>query len=225
MMLLLLRLQGPMQSWGTQSLFSVRDTGLEPSRSGVTGLICAALGRPRDAEITDLALLRMGVRVDREGALRSDYHTAQNILRAGGGRKDTELSTRWYLSDAAFLIALQGDNDELLQNIHRALRNPHWPLFLGRKSFVPSAPIWLPNGLIVNGDLDVQLRSQPRLVQPRADDDQQIARIVVEDPLGTEQRQDFPISFALRKFAARTVATHFWPVPAFVQDSPNALPD
>ena len=37
---LLLRLAGPMQSWGVQSRFSVRDTGLEPSKSGVIGLLC-----------------------------------------------------------------------------------------------------------------------------------------------------------------------------------------
>ena len=31
---LLMRLAGPMQSWGTQSRFTVRDTGREPSKSG-----------------------------------------------------------------------------------------------------------------------------------------------------------------------------------------------
>ena len=45
---LLLRLAGPMQSWGTQSRFTIRDTGLEPSKSGIIGLLCAALGKPRD---------------------------------------------------------------------------------------------------------------------------------------------------------------------------------
>src|SRR5258708_39825081 len=73
---LLLRLAAPMQSWGTQSRFVVRDTGLEPSKSGVIGLLCAALGRPREAPVEDLAGLRMGVRVDREGVMQTDYHTA-----------------------------------------------------------------------------------------------------------------------------------------------------
>ena len=44
---LLLRLQGPMQSWGTTSRFDERDTQLEPSKSGVLGLVCAAIGRDR----------------------------------------------------------------------------------------------------------------------------------------------------------------------------------
>lgn len=40
---LLLRLAGPMQSWGTDSKFDVRRTGREPSKSGVIGLVAAAL--------------------------------------------------------------------------------------------------------------------------------------------------------------------------------------
>ena len=45
---LLLRLKAPMQSWGVSSRFSIRDTGKEPSKSGVIGLFCAALGISRD---------------------------------------------------------------------------------------------------------------------------------------------------------------------------------
>ena len=76
---LLLRLAGPMQSWGTQSRFTVRDTGSEPSKSGVIGLLCAALGLGRAAPLDEFASLRMGVRVDAPGMMQVDYHTA------GGG--------------------------------------------------------------------------------------------------------------------------------------------
>ena len=62
---LLIRLIAPMQSWGVQSNYTVRDTGLEPSKSGVIGLLCAALGRPREADVADLTAVRMGVRIDR----------------------------------------------------------------------------------------------------------------------------------------------------------------
>ena len=65
---LLIRLAGPMQSWGTQSRFFTRDTGHEPSKSGVIGVLCAALGWGREAPLDDLARLRMGVRVDRPGS-------------------------------------------------------------------------------------------------------------------------------------------------------------
>ena len=90
MSVLLMRLSGPMQAWGVQSRFGVRDTTREPSKSGVVGLLAAALGRPRYAAIDDLAALRMGVRVDREGTLLRDYHTAQEVYRAKGGVKQTE---------------------------------------------------------------------------------------------------------------------------------------
>ena len=75
MMTLLLRLAGPMQSWGTASKFRERDTEREPSKSGVVGLVAAALGRPRTAPIADLAAFEMGVRVDHEGVLQRDYQT------------------------------------------------------------------------------------------------------------------------------------------------------
>ncbi len=105
---LLMRLAGPMQSWGTRSRFGNRDTGLEPSRSGVVGLLCAALGLARDHPLDDFApdRLRMAVRVDREGRLMRDFHTAQNVRRAdpSKGVQDTVLSERFYLADADFLV-------------------------------------------------------------------------------------------------------------------------
>jgi CRISPR-associated Cas5-like protein len=73
---LLLRLSAPLQAWGVQSRFTVRDTGREPSKSGVVGLLCAALGRGRDQPIDDLAALRMAARVDQEGRILRDYHVA-----------------------------------------------------------------------------------------------------------------------------------------------------
>ncbi|VAW35188.1 hypothetical protein MNBD_CHLOROFLEXI01-3203, partial [hydrothermal vent metagenome] len=63
---LLLRCVAPLQSWDTQSNFGVRTSGREPSKSGIVGLLCAALGRPRTEPVADLAALQMGVRVDRE---------------------------------------------------------------------------------------------------------------------------------------------------------------
>lgn len=107
---LLLRLQGPLQSWGTTSRFDERDTQLEPSKSGVLGLVCAALGRDRCEPVDDLAALIMGVRVDREGVVLRDYQTATGILNAAGkvDMNRTVVSPRYYLSDAAFLVGFEG---------------------------------------------------------------------------------------------------------------------
>ena len=202
---LLMQLVAPMQSWGVQSNFGHRDTGLEPSKSGVIGLVCAALGRDRSEPIDDLATLRMGVRVDRAGTLKVDYHTAQDVMKADGGRKDTELSRRYYLSDAAFLVGLEGDAT-VLRAVHAALLNPHWMLFLGRKAFVPSRPIGLRDGLSENG-LQNALQSRSPLCAP----DSKAMRFVIEDEDGESVRPDQPVSFALgaRSFRSRRVHTLF----------------
>lgn len=68
---LLIRLAAPMQSWGDESKYDIRQTWKEPSKSGVIGLLAAALGLKRDSEdIPALsASLRMGVRVEMPGRL------------------------------------------------------------------------------------------------------------------------------------------------------------
>jgi CRISPR system Cascade subunit CasD len=205
---LLLRSSGPLQSWGVQSRFSIRDTGLEPSKSGVVGLLCAALGRPRSAPVADLAALQMGARVDREGRLAYDFHTAQHILKAGGGIKDTEPSRRYYLSDAAFLVGLAGDDLALLRRLHDALRDPVWPLYLGRKAFVPGEPVWLEDGLRPDAGLRAALEIYPWLGPAHQEPPEQL-RLVLEDPDGAEVRPDQPLSFAERRFAPRRVSTTF----------------
>jgi CRISPR system Cascade subunit CasD len=202
-----------MQSWGVQSRFGVRDTGLEPSKSGVLGLACAAMGiaRTDEAQLAQLAHLIMGVRVDREGRLRVDYHTASNVLKAGGGLKDTELSNRYYLADALFLVGLAGDDLPLLKCIHAALRNPVWPLFLGRKAFVPGQPVWLVDGLKPNSSLQDALACYPPLTTPSENGR---FRLVLEDPDGVIVRSDQPISFQARRFAPRRLTIQYVTAPS-----------
>jgi CRISPR system Cascade subunit CasD len=208
MNVLLLRLCGPMQSWGVQSRFSVRDTGLEPSKSGVVGMLAAALGRPRNADVTDLARLQMAVRADVEGILRYDFHTAQNVLKAGGGIKDTEPSRRYYLADARFLVGLAGDDQVLLNLVSDALSDPVWPLFLGRKAFVPSLPLCAPPGVYHDADMMSVMKSYPWL-GPQQKERPERLRVVIEDPSGAEVRHDQPLSFAERRFAPRRMTTVF----------------
>lgn len=218
---LLLRLVGPMQAWGTQSRFTHRDTGLEPSFSGVLGLLCAALGRPRDAGVDDLAHLSMGVRVDREGIMRVDYHTTggshlrsetgYGVPSPDGGKRGTVLSDRYYLADAEFLVGLEGDR-ALLEEIRDALRAPRWQIFLGRKAFVPSAPVYLPDaapwdGGLRDAPLEEALRTYPWLghLPPGRKPDADTLRLILPDALGGDLRTDVPLSFAERRFATRMV--------------------
>lgn len=204
---LLLRLQGPMQSWGTTSRFDERETQLEPSKSGVLGLICAALGRDRAEPVDDLAALAMGVRIDREGTPMRDYQTATGVLIASGkpDLKRTVVSPRYYLADAAFLVGLEGADRTLLAAVHNALRQPVWPLALGRKSFVPASPVYLPDGL-QDGDLLASLSSYPPLASLAAGGKR---RLLLEHPAEGSVRLDQPLApFAQRRFGPRYVVTH-----------------
>ncbi len=153
---LILRCSGPMQSWGTSSRFIERDTLKEPSKSGVIGLLCAALGLPRTEQeiVLEFSQMRMLVRVDRKGILAYDYQTAQNVLKSNTGRVDkgdnTVQSWRYFLADAQFLVGLQAETEqqnELLECSWEALKQPRYPLALGRKSYVPSLPVYLKDGL------------------------------------------------------------------------------
>lgn len=201
-----------MQSWGIESRFGVRDTGREPSKSGVIGLLCAALGRRRDAAVDDLAALRMGVRVDREGRLAMDYQTIQTIS-VDGQIKDTKTSQRYYLANAAFLAGMEGPR-ALLQDIHNALRDPHWMLYLGRKAFVPGEPVWLADGLRKDQSIIEALRTYPHLVTDTDGEEPEARlRVVLDDPDGELFRRDVPLSFAERRFTSRRVKTHMIPTP------------
>ena len=104
-----LRLEGPMQSWGYRSRFDYRDTALEPTRSGVIGLICAAMGIARGEDISRFDAIRMGVRVDAEGRPERDYHTALDVIKATESGTDTVVSYRDYLADASFTVGLQSE--------------------------------------------------------------------------------------------------------------------
>jgi CRISPR system Cascade subunit CasD len=215
-----------MQSWGVASRFDRRDTGLEPSKSGVIGLLCAALGRDRSHPVDDLAAMRMGVRVDREGVLRYDYQTAMRVLRADGQpeenpRKNTVQSKRFYLADAAFLVGLESSDRPLLERLHDALRNPRWTLFLGRKSYLPSPPVWLPDGL-ADGPLEEAMAQYPPLVGPAPER----YRYALEEPPGPAslalanrvRRWDQPGGpFTQRRFTER----HVWIVEAAQGEVPR----
>jgi len=204
---LLIRLIAPMQSWGVQSLYDERDSAREPSKSGVIGLLCAALGRSRWQRLADLAALRMGVRVDREGSLKTDYQT----IKRPPPEKPV-VSNRSYLSGAAFLVGLEGESP-LLAALQKALIHPRWVLYLGRKSYPPAEPVWLPDGLCSGEDLRTALIRYPRLTPPAPGGDERL-RFVFEDPQNGETVvADVPLSFAERRYQARRIRTEFIEIP------------
>ena len=150
---LLLRLAAPLQSWGSDSKFETRKTDREPTKSGVVGLLAAALGLRRDDTegLARLNGLRFAVRADQEGSLLVDFHTAKS--------RDTSYVTyRHYLQDAVFLAGLESEDEALLWELEAALRHPVYPLYLGRRSCPPTLPLCL--GIRQGSLLDV-LRTEP----------------------------------------------------------------
>ncbi|MFJ2769736.1 type I-E CRISPR-associated protein Cas5/CasD [Streptomyces sp. NPDC087300] len=136
MSVLLLRLAGPLQAWGSASRFARRGTENAPTKSGVVGLLAAASGRGREGDVSDLAALRFGVRIDQPGMRLRDFHTAHHA----DSNRAMPLSDRFYLADAVFLAAVEGDA-RLLQQLYEALLAPHFLPYLGRRSCPPSRPV------------------------------------------------------------------------------------
>lgn len=219
---LLLCLKGPLQSWGTTSRFDERDTQLEPSKSGVLGLVCAALGRDRREPVDDLAALRMGVRVEQEGVPMRDYQTATGVVIAASGKADlgrTVVSPRFFLADATFLVGLEGD-EALLERIHGALARPVWPLALGRKSFVPSQPVHLPDGLR-DEPFEQALATWPCLLTGQSPETPR--RVLLEHSSEGSVRLDQPVApFAERRFGPRFVKPDLYFTGAAHVSDPSA---
>ena len=215
---LLVRLQGPLQSWGTTSRFDERDSQAEPSKSAVIGLLCAALGRDWEQPVDDLAACRFGVRVDREGVPLRDYQTVTGVANAAGqvGKDRTVVSPRMYLADAVFLVALEGQDASLLSSTWDALASPVWPLSLGRRACTPSRPVWLPDG-VIDGCIEDVFAKYPLLVADG--ESRRRLRVVLEPANVGAVRLDQPIgAFAQRQFGPRHVTSGEIDVPESVVD-------
>ncbi len=194
---LLLRLSAPLQSWGTEVRFDTCTTRREPTKSGVLGMIAAAMGCSREEFPERLNTLKFGVRVDREGKQLRDFQTAHHPEE----KTRAYITNRSYLSDAIFLVALEGD-PVLLDEIAYALRHPYYPLYLGRRSCPPTGRlIWGLREL----PLEEALRREP-LTDPHprrgldGRPESERVRIVLDAPDGSgADQRDVILSLSLEK--------------------------
>lgn len=211
---LALRLEGPLQSWGFDSQYNRRNTGLMPTKSAIAGICCAALGLPRGSEkeqaflaafgkvrMQAIAMQRKSVKKELPVRRLQDYHTVQNTKTAEGKNKDCHITYRQYLNDASFGILLTGESS-LLKQIADALVNPVWGIWLGRKTCVPSSPIFV--GLKDNHDAALRLLigDKPLECFTRQEEVETFSE-------GRDTLPDKPVSFATeqRLFAPRRVRT------------------
>ena len=155
---LVFQLHAPLAAWGGQAVGQERPSDDHPGRSALLGLLAAALGITRDQEQAHEQLrdaCRFGVKVFSPGLALRDFHTIQVPPKARKQqhlqtRRDelrepklgTMLSFRSYRQDALYLVAvLSGDSAYSVERLANALLEPVFPLYLGRKSCPPAAPL------------------------------------------------------------------------------------
>ncbi len=203
---LLLLLDAPLQSWGFASRFQRRTTGLHPTKSGLIGLICAAWGLAKGSAeeretLPELAGLRMtSIAIPRQAGQKSharkplpvrrleDYQTVLDTRRASGTmNRDAVVTRRQYLHDARFGVILEGDR-ELLERVGRALQDPRWGVWFGRKNCIPAAPVY--RGLFAS-----QTDAQRALIGDQPLETFTIITEVERLDEGTDSLPDQPVSF------------------------------
>ena len=192
---LAISLAAPLQSWGLSSRFVDRDTVDVPTKSGVVGMVCAALGvtRDRDDVVAELAGLRFGVRVDEPGELVTDFQTAN----ADG--QMMPLSNRRFLAGAVFTAFLEFGSREQADRVGAALNDPVFTPYLGRKSCLPVGRLMLGvfEGRLEEVAATLPLRGTRSGVVPLWTDGTMASHVAVW--------RDVPVSFAKRVHHPRYV--------------------
>jgi len=228
--LLLIRLEGPLQSWGIRSRWDVRDSQDEPTKSGIIGLLGCTLGYSRnDTCLEELdAALRIGVRVEQPGKPIIDFQTITGKLPTAEGKfKGTEndpwtiLSPRTYLQDAAFLVVIGGPIP-ILRKVHSTLADPHWPVYLGRKCCVATRPV-LDCLTSDYASIEDALRRHPwscQSLELRSQKPPAKLRCTVEDTAGPAIRCDALRINAARMYGFRNVRI-FYVTPSVQEEEPS----
>lgn len=214
---LILRLDGPMQAWGTHTFEDFRPSNLYPTRSGLLGLLAACLGieRSNHAAQGELATsVEFSVRVDtaverperkqpmtKPGVKLPDFHTVMDARKVDGKvNKFPVVSRREYLFDAAFTVAIGAKPQApvSLEQIAEALRRPRYTPTLGRRACPPARPL-------LDGEIDAahgvealrQASGKGQLIYSDSVESSQPLRL-----------RDVPLPGTKRQFGTRLVYLH-----------------
>ena len=216
-----LYLDAPLQSWGYQSKFDRRTTLSYPTRSGVVGMLSAAMGIQRDGreELEELATLGIQVVVYRQEGRLTDFHTVGGgwskkenpgniVLRASGKPGDTVVTYREYLESARFGVVLSAEAD-LIGRAADALKHPVWGVWLGRKACIPASSVF--QGVFDSYESTLDALARVAVAEGRAHVPDRAIRVVQEVDRfedGTDTLMDVPLDFAERRFAPRRVCVN-----------------
>ena len=155
-------LEGPLQAWGHDSSFSRRETLPFPTKSGVLGMLLAAMGKggeqrellrqlsPLDhtvisfrkpvADVPELLDFQMvGSGYSREGW--ESYFIPRKRDSSFANTGGSKMTYRYYLQDAVFAVTA-GIPLTIEDEVRSALECPVWPIFLGRRTCIPSKPVF-----------------------------------------------------------------------------------
>jgi CRISPR system Cascade subunit CasD len=165
---LLLWLEAPLQSWGADSKFGRRDSLAFPTKSGILGLLCAALGAsgeqrellaemaPLEQTVVSYVRFRQKekatVKADTPLLLRdfhmvgSGYNTSdpwENLLipKTADGKTAVGGGTKMtyrYYLQDAQFAAIVKVPAKKAEHFADALQNPVYDIYLGRKNCVPT---------------------------------------------------------------------------------------
>jgi len=170
---LVLLLDAPMQSWGFESRFQRRTTGLHPTKSGIIGMICAATGlakgsgrekemlpnlhelrmtsifiprkqtNPWSGDTTELSLRRLEDFHTVGGGYDKEAHRQFIPRKASGGPCDNPTVSRRQYLLDARFGVILKGDHGLLERVAAALQNPRWGVWFGRKSCIPAASVFV----------------------------------------------------------------------------------
>ena len=216
MQYLVLYLKGPLQAWGADSRFDLRETMPYPTKSGIYGMLLAASGDsgPQKELLADMADAPFSVFTFKDdkpepGRLR-DFHMVGNgfeendkwqslmIPRKSDGSKavggGAKLTYRYYLQDKTFAVLI-GFTDLLAGKFAAALADPVYDLYLGRKCCAPTAMIF--QGKFASESEAIQK------IRTLAEQDQLIPVLRIRE-IGSQQPDailinDVPVAFGTHK--------------------------
>ena len=206
---LILKLEGPMQSWSKHSFEGLRPSEAFPGRSALLGLLAACLGIDRQDKDGQRALansVAFAVRCDQRDIppqKMTDYHTVKNARVDYQGLKSHETIQTWreYWQDAKYTVAVWSlpEAPVQLEQLKHAVQKPVFTPVLGRRSCPLVRPLF---ESITDAEDAMDALAQ---VQP-------IAGMVFSDEntnaKSTLQLRDVPIIDQPRQFATRRVYIH-----------------
>lgn len=165
---LYLRLAAPLQSWAaTRTTGNYVYTERWPTRTGLLGMLAAALGAPRGRWPDWLAKVDLATRADKPGTVTDDFQTigprdedlpyqrrmyrilsgrrwSSKAIFTPDGQNLTSVVHRTFLSGAEFLVRVRAGEHH--DEIACALRRPVFSPYLGKRAFAPVMPFFLGEG-------------------------------------------------------------------------------